>query len=360
MASVEQPQLAAEGKLVALEGDIETISTQLRLLPPSQKILVLPSLLGNIAKAEKHSFKPRAYVREVHEAYASRIETARTFLESSTTSHPRLVLMNGGSVGARTACISTICRNITNGNVERAEAVFNDIVKGGVAGLLTLEDEDAEYAQSNDGNESTAKTTEKAEEREEDPTVKAMKAADSLDRETAALQEDSVGDDSEVTIVTPVEDGNEAEQEASSESPEKALLRATEAAYQDDIRTTEITIPDRKDALSDGLSTFGGAGPHTPFSAATYLTAPNSHTSVEDEDDDYDTDLHSPGDDMFSVPPTPRVVYGEACVVDVQAALVKRPVGGSQENEVYGITLPEPFQTTVHWLACGEAPPLKI
>jgi hypothetical protein len=321
MASVEQPQPAAEGKLVALEGDIDTISTQLRLLPPSQKILVLPSLLETITNTDKHPFKPRAYIRQIHEAYTSRIQTARSFLESSTTSHPRLVLMNGGSVGARTACVTSICQHVTKGDVEKAETIFNDIAKDGVAGLLAPEDEDAEYAQSNDGNESTAKFIEKGEESEEDPTVKAMKAADSLDRETAALQEeDDVADSSEVTIVTPVEDGDQQE---ATEDAEKVIKRATEAVYKDDIRTTEITIPDRKDALSDGLSTFGGAGPHTPFSAASYLTAPHPHTYVDGEYDDYDTDPPSPGEDLFSVPLTPRVVYGEACIVDVQAALAK-------------------------------------
>ena len=321
MASVEQPQPAAGGKLVALEGDIDTISTQLRLLPPSQKILVLPSLLENIAKPDKHPFKPRAYIREVHEVYTNRIQTARSFLKSSTSSHPRLVLMNGGSVGARTACVASICQHVTYGDAERAEAIFNDIVKDGVEGLLATEDGEAEYAQSNDGNESTstAKTMEKAEESEEDPTVKAMKAADSLDRETAALQEEEdTADNSEVTIVTPAEDGNLKE---ATEDTEKMIKQATAAVYSDDIRTTEITIPDRKDALSDGLSTFGGAGPHTPFSAASYLTAPHSHTSVDDEDDVYDTDPLSPGEDLCSVPPTPRVEYGEACIVDVQANL---------------------------------------
>lgn len=325
MASVEQPQPAVEGKLVALEGETDTISTQLRLLPPSQKILVLPSLLETVSKPDKHSFKPRAYVREVHEAYTSRIETAWSFLESSTTAHPRLVLMNGGSIGARTACIASICQNLTNGDVEKAEAILNDIVKDGVAGLLAHEDEENEYAQSNDANESTAKTVEKADESEEDPTVKAMKAADSLDRETAALQEDEAGD-SEVTLVTPVESSSEIKKGAVSEDPEKAIIRATDAVYKDDIRTTEITIPDRKNAMSDGLSTFGGAGSRTPMSVASFLTAPlsqHSHTSAEDEGEGYDTDLISPGEDTFSVPPTPRVEYGEACVVDVQATLVK-------------------------------------
>jgi hypothetical protein len=333
MASVEHQ--AATGELVALEGDIDTISTQLRLLPPSQKILILPSLVENITKVTReHPFKPRAFIREVHELYTSRIETARSFLQSSTSSHPRLVLMNGGSVGARTACIASICENITNGDIDKAEIVFNDIVKDGVVGVLQNEDVDGEYGQSHDRPKSTAGIVEKVEEREEDPTVKAMKAADYLDRETAALQEDGVAD-SDVTIVDRVELSPEDPKEIASGKQAKTTEDTNDVtvqSYSDNIRTTEVTVPGRKDGVVDGLSTFGGTNPRTPFSAATYLTARHSYTSVNDDDEDeYDTDLVSPispvspDEDMFSVPPTPRVEYGEACIVDVQATLAKKP-----------------------------------
>lgn len=321
MASVEQTPLPAEGKIVALEGDIHAVATQLRLLPSSQKILILPSIQETIPTAtDKRLFKPRAFIRGVHEVYTKRIDTARSFLESSTSTHPRLVLMNGGSVGARTACVSSISENITNGDIPKAEALFNEIVKDGVAGLFSQEDVEVEYVPQNDTHERTSRILE-TEENEEDPTVKAMKAADSLDRETAALQDDA--GESEVTMLRTV-DGTSDDQKTIT--PEIQAELASEPAPMDDIRTTEITVPIRQNGLQDGLSTFGGgAGNSTPFSAGTFHTAHHSHASVDDVDDvdddtGYDTDMPSPSDDMFSVPPTPRVEYGEACIVDVQSS----------------------------------------
>src|SRR3954466_729909 len=128
------------GKLVALEGYVDAISTQLLLLPPSQKILVLPSLLETLPYPPiNNPFNARAFVRHVHAKFAERTETARAFLRSSTATHPRLVLVNGGSVAARTACISNICDRLTNGNVEAAEAIFDEIVRDGVTGLMRSE-----------------------------------------------------------------------------------------------------------------------------------------------------------------------------------------------------------------------------
>lgn len=86
------------GKLVALEGDSETIETQLRLLPPSQKILILPALqsvFSQNVESDKDSFNARTFIRDVHTNFTERTETARAFLRSSTTTQPRLVFING-------------------------------------------------------------------------------------------------------------------------------------------------------------------------------------------------------------------------------------------------------------------------
>ena len=129
------------GKLIALEGDADTIATQLRLLPPSQKILVLPSVLEKLSEdCDEKTFNAQTFVREVHTAFTDRTESARTFLQLSTSTQPRLVFMNGGSVAARTACISRICENVTNGDIVQAEAIYNEIVKDGVSGLMKLEE----------------------------------------------------------------------------------------------------------------------------------------------------------------------------------------------------------------------------
>ena len=117
MALEPQPQQQS-GKLVALEGDVDTVLTQLRLLPPSQKILVLPPILESLPQdIEAQSFNARAFIRDVHASFTEWTEIARSFLQSSTTTQPRLVFMNGGSVSARATCITKICENITNGEV---------------------------------------------------------------------------------------------------------------------------------------------------------------------------------------------------------------------------------------------------
>lgn len=133
------------GKLVALEGDAETIDTQLRLLPPSQKILIVPALPDIFSlSSNKGTFNARTFIRNVHTAFTERSETARAFLRSSTSKQPRLCILSGGSVSARATCISKIASNL-NGDIEEAETIFNEIVKDGVASLMKLDDVDQDH-----------------------------------------------------------------------------------------------------------------------------------------------------------------------------------------------------------------------
>lgn len=313
------------GKLVALEGDVDTVATQLQLLPPSQKILILPHLLDNLPRhTEAQSFNARAFIQDVHTSFIERAARARSFLQSSTPAQPRLVFMNGGSVGARATCITRICENITNGEIREAEIIFNEIVKDGVAGLMKPEEVIEEEIEADEPEPVEEEQPVNVEERQEDPTVKAMKAADSLDRETAELQEDSI-EDSAVDLKTPTgpEVGSEAQ-----EVP-KAQDDVLTSSIGGDIVRTVVTVPNRAERTQK-RNTFvpGSPGykaktpttftPTTPYTAA--LSPQTEHGYDYDCDDDYDPDLVSQGDDsFFSVPPTPRVVYGEACVVDVAA-----------------------------------------
>jgi hypothetical protein len=73
------------GKLIALEGDTDILATQLRLLPPSQKILVILSMPEIVM--DKQDFDARLYVRQFHLAFTSRTERARSFLRSRTQAH---------------------------------------------------------------------------------------------------------------------------------------------------------------------------------------------------------------------------------------------------------------------------------
>lgn len=158
MAVSETARDAINGKLIALEGDTEILATQLRLLPQSEKFLVIPSM-NEIFSANKN-FDPRSYVRAVHLAFEDRLERARDFLSNGTSAHPRLVFMNGGSASARSMCISRICRQHTDGDIGAAGSVFHEIVSNGVAGLMENmsigQEEQTEKEASVDGEEKQA------------------------------------------------------------------------------------------------------------------------------------------------------------------------------------------------------------
>jgi hypothetical protein len=123
--------------LVSLDGNTSIISTQLRLLPLSPKILILPPLSTVVQQTKRDvTFDARAFIRHVHDALATRLELARSFLQSSSSTQPRLVFMNGGSISALTTCIAAIREKVTNGKIQEAEELFIAIAKGGVAGLV--------------------------------------------------------------------------------------------------------------------------------------------------------------------------------------------------------------------------------
>ncbi|POS85431.1 hypothetical protein EPUL_003594, partial [Erysiphe pulchra] len=129
--------LDVNGKLIALEGESEVISTHIRLLPPSHKILVFPTLQDCTTKVnDPENFDPRLFIRNVFAAFTRRLDIANSFLQASEPEHPRLVFMNGGSIRARTICIEGICTNLTAGDVKVAETIFNDLTKDGLIGLI--------------------------------------------------------------------------------------------------------------------------------------------------------------------------------------------------------------------------------
>jgi hypothetical protein len=345
MAAVESESTHGRGKLLSLEGDIDTISTQLRLLPPSQKILVLPSLVESLDQIPKEqSFDAKTFIRNVHTAFTARTENARSFLEPSTSAHPRLVFMNGGSVRARTLCIEKIAENVTNGNAVEAETIFNEVVKDGVAGLIKQEEatanETVEESQSQvDGaDEEEGKEQDRAEHREVDPSVQAMKAVETLDQETAALQAEEEAEgitqspydnaDQNETVETDdrkLEDSPHFKEETSEDGQKTPTNEQPNAIFTSpegkDIVRTVVSVPARETTRQQKRSTFdNGYPPETPFTARTYYSEALSH-QAEEAEDDFDEDLISPGDNSFvSVPPTPGVVYGEACIVDMLSA----------------------------------------
>ncbi|KAG6093533.1 hypothetical protein E4U30_004224 [Claviceps sp. LM220 group G6] len=173
------------GSIVAFEGEPDLVSTQLRLLPTSSQLLILPSVEFYVKPGDSNQcFCARGFVRQIHDALTARNDVARAFLDGSTTDDKRLVFLNGSTPGARMLCVKKIMKYITNGDRVEAETIFEDIVKDGVSGLddslfdmsLASHNLDCSYT-VNDGFNA-----------EEDPVTKAMREADSLDRQTANLQ----------------------------------------------------------------------------------------------------------------------------------------------------------------------------
>lgn len=230
------------GSLVALEGLPEAaLETQLRLLPVSSQILVLPSLHQYLGKDDelvdpvapsssapstttpsalsksalsttvapsrsrssttatvRTSFDARRYIKSIHNAAAARRAVALKFLhdnEASTshkittkTSPRRIVFLNGGTATSHSLCIEAIRQHDTaaNGNLEQAALIFDQLTAHGVAGLDGARTSLAAAGMSR--LDDIAVDDDDEEDDEHDPITKAMRAADALDRKTEGLQ----------------------------------------------------------------------------------------------------------------------------------------------------------------------------
>lgn len=225
------------GSLVAFEGLDITVSTQLRLLPSCPQIMILPSVVHYMPPPSdsQRPFNAGSYIREVHDAAMSRHETALHFLQQATPQSKRLAFLCGGTAGAQAMCVAAIGEHETGGDLSKADVIFGDLVKNGVAGLPTenagteavsdgqIDDEENEYHEErqysekgksreedqyfqedhrreggrrHNGDQPRKKdqpheeswSDEEDVEVEEDPIIRAMKAADALYEETSALQ----------------------------------------------------------------------------------------------------------------------------------------------------------------------------
>lgn len=210
-----QKDSEASGSIVAFEGHPETISTQLRLLPTSPQILILPGVHCYLPTDDGHlNYEVHDYIRKAHDALMTRNETARAFLQTSTPSDKRLVFMNGGTPSAQALCIKHIMRHETQGDEVEAEVMFNFLVKEGLGGLelqaKKWTGKDSAFENKGDGTEADSgsslspRASPQDQERgrkqrlqqqqqlpgalDEDPITRAMRAAEALDRQTANLQ----------------------------------------------------------------------------------------------------------------------------------------------------------------------------
>ncbi|KAK4132922.1 hypothetical protein BT67DRAFT_65100 [Trichocladium antarcticum] len=208
------------GHIVALEGPADLVSTQLRLLPPSAQILTLPSLqhyIKDITTTDPGApFDPRELIRTYHTAAQTRHAEALDFLRPGTTSGTkRLVFMHGGTMSAQAACLETIMEHEPDWNIEVADATYCRLVSNGLAGLSgNKPPRRAARASMQPKHEPTpaASPSRQEDDREsvwdscmapEDDTMgsrimRAMRAADALDKETEFLQPDA--DEVELTV----------------------------------------------------------------------------------------------------------------------------------------------------------------
>lgn len=176
------------GSLIALEGPADTVSTQLRLLPTSSQLLVLPGLQSYMGKARDGPFHARSYIKEVHTAAQIRHEAAAQFLRDSKPTNKKLVFLNGGTAGAVSQCISAISEHETSGDTYQAELMFRNIA---LEGLRGLDREDKHLDQATMwmlGREQSPGGLCLEIEELENPITKAMRAADLLYKETDSLQ----------------------------------------------------------------------------------------------------------------------------------------------------------------------------
>ncbi|KXX82808.1 hypothetical protein MMYC01_200779 [Madurella mycetomatis] len=194
------------GHIIAFEGPSELVSTQLRLLPASPQIRVLPSLPHYMRDSNPElPFDARQLIHRIHTAAQARHAEALEFLRTpmAVADGKRLVFMDGGTIGAHAACLSAIMEHQTGGNAEAADLTFSQLVSDGVAGLLlgrpsSRQSGEPSMADKEDpelvGHDRVQEGEQAAWERLnddgpiEDPIMQAMRAADKLYKQTEFLQ----------------------------------------------------------------------------------------------------------------------------------------------------------------------------
>lgn len=312
------------GSIVAFEGRPDTISTQLRLLPTSSQVLILPSIQCNLPDVDlEQDFDTRAYVKRVHDDLVARNAVARAFLQASTPTNKRLVFLNGGTTSAHALCINAIMKHETAGNRAEAGTIFDNLIKDGVAGLREDWHRNTDVIDECD----RADECDQADDFE-DPITRAMRAADALDRQTASLQpsddldlpastrqrssslplygySDALGDAAPFFVfgARAAEKDGQSE-EACSAAPRKASLPVPQV--DDAAQKPTLLNPWTRASI-----------PHSP-SCIGESYEPNSLQ------DCVEVDPSSPTSDGHSIKTLENVVYGEASVMDVRLSISGR------------------------------------
>lgn len=313
------------GSIVAFEGHVDTISTQLRLLPTSPHILILPNIQSYLSnEGTEYHLDVRLYVKRIHEAAVARHEAARAFLQGSIPPSKRLVFMNGGTPSAQALCIKAIMEQETEGDVGQAESLFHRLIKDGAFGLDNPV-RDWRRPSMFDGLDR------QGPDELEDPITRAMRAADALDRQTASLQpstevdltltprtrsnslplygyDDNFGDDAPFLVFgaqNKDESGNVIEEARGySYSSQASRLSAIHYNRSPDRIYRGITHLQSPSLRTSFLTTTSCVG--EPYSLMTGPISPGFEALT-------------PRSDVLSIPSTDNVVYGEASLLDIRS-----------------------------------------
>ncbi|KKA29869.1 hypothetical protein TD95_004979 [Thielaviopsis punctulata] len=173
-ASSGDSDLLGKGSIVVFEGPSEVVCTQLRLLPASPHILVLPGLQTYLPDRLDRNLNCETYIRHIHNAAAARHDAAVDFIRAGSPDAKRLVFLNGGTARAYAMCIQYISDHECHGNASMAESRLRELLGGGP--LLPSSVDDIDLNEDSFG------------ETFEERIINVMRAAEALDEKTSDLQ----------------------------------------------------------------------------------------------------------------------------------------------------------------------------
>lgn len=331
------------GSIIALEGSGDAVSTQLRLLPSSPKILILPPLQQFMGDdSDDSSFDARSYILKTHEACCTRIEKAHAFLRSSTADDKRLVFMNGGTASARMNCIASIGKHSQDGDITKAENAFEELVRHGVEGLQKGSQKSAGKSSSSTTVPPSSRKTATPKDEYVDRMAEAIRAADALYRETASLQPNNdldlfatnhqrsksapihrkVDDSAETTPLYTFVARDLADEAISV--PEKPSCNTAKVPHGNNLIPQPLNLPTNLEAFKP-RAILDNSILHRMVDQSSPRWAKKQYRKSYTPSTPAMDDVFSPQSGTFgSLPNTPTVVFGEARLVDVRTSPTSR------------------------------------
>ncbi|KAL1871576.1 hypothetical protein VTK73DRAFT_2005 [Phialemonium thermophilum] len=300
------------GSLVALEGPLDVVNLQLRLLPACPQLMVLPEI-QRFMPSSGESEEPvdmRTYIYEVHKAASIRHEIALRFLSRATPERKRIVFLPGGTAHARALCISTIRDQTKHKDISGAKFLFESLIKGGVSALMGVN------STLNEGEpQSTKQGESNRNQTENEPRCDKI---------------------------------NRAHESSEKSDPSRGVMETTEAPYTGTFgswqpESTKSTKEDESEVLSTSLP------PTAPSSTGDRLSSPRFTNTEQNTDpvrplNTHQADISSRrrAARTLSHFPSPntdhsdRVIFGEARVVKMQFTDALKSSARERRVEVLG------------------------